>query len=95
MRKTCWSRWSCLTDRLIGEEDVRQLLGLGGDEMALELVGHIIGKSVKDGIATVNSASEQGTDLRQLCCEGTLEYLRALLLIKTGARARTSATPTR
>ena len=70
----------------ISEDDVRQLLGLGGDEMALELVGHIIGKSVKDGIATVNSASEQGTDLRQLL-RGTLEYLRALLLIKTGAGA--------
>ena len=70
----------------ISEDDVRQLLGLGGDEMALELVGHIIGKSVKDGIATVNGASEQGTDLRQLL-RGTLEYLRALLLIKTGAGA--------
>ena len=70
----------------ISEDDVRQLLGLGGDEMALELVGHIIGKSVKDGIATVSSASEQGTDLRQLL-RGTLEYLRALLLIKTGAGA--------
>ena len=70
----------------IREDDVRQLLGLGGDEMALELVGQIIGKSVKDGIATVNGASEQGTDLRQLL-RGTLEYLRALLLIKTGAGA--------
>ena len=70
----------------ISEDDVRQLLGLGGDEMALELVGHIIGKSVKDGIETVNGASEQGTDLRQLL-RGALEYLRALLLIKTGAGA--------
>ncbi len=70
----------------ISEEDVRQLLGLGGDEMALELVGHVIGKSIKDGIATVNNALEQGTDLRQLL-RGTLEFLRALLLIKTGAGA--------
>ena len=70
----------------ISEEDVRQLLGLGGDEIALELVRHIVGKSVKDGIATVNSASEKGTDLRQLL-RGTLEYLRALLLIKTGVGA--------
>ena len=70
----------------ISEDDVRQLLGLGGDEIALKLVGHIIGKSVKDGIATVNDASQQGTDLRQLL-RGTLEYLRALLLIKTGAGA--------
>ncbi|MYC07203.1 MAG: DNA polymerase III subunit gamma/tau [Chloroflexi bacterium] len=70
----------------ISEDDVRQLLGLGGDEMALELVRHIIAKSVKDGITTVNGASEQGTDLRQLL-RGTLEYLRALLLLKTGAGA--------
>ena len=70
----------------ISEDDVRQMLGLGGDEIALELVRHIIGKSVKDGIATVNNASEQGTDLRQLL-RGALEYLRALLLIKTGAGA--------
>ena len=70
----------------ISEDDVRQLLGLGGDEMALELVRHIIAKSVKDGISTVNGASEQGTDLRQLL-RGTLEYLRALLLLKTGAGA--------
>ncbi|MDE2688867.1 MAG: DNA polymerase III subunit gamma/tau [Chloroflexota bacterium] len=70
----------------IREDDVRQLLGLGGDEIALELVRHIIAKSVKDGISTVNGASEQGTDLRQLL-RGTLEYLRALLLIKTGAGA--------
>ena len=70
----------------ISEDDVRQMLGLGGDEIALELVRHIIGKSVKDGIATVNDATEQGTDLRQLL-RGALEYLRALLLIKTGAGA--------
>ena len=70
----------------ISEDDVRQLLGLGGDEIALELVGHIIGKSVKDGISAVNGASQKGTDLRQLL-RGTLEYMRALLLIKTGAGA--------
>ena len=70
----------------ISEDDVRQMLGLGGDEIALALVRHTIGKSVKDGIATVNNATEQGTDLRQLL-RGTLEYLRALLLIKTGAGA--------
>ena len=70
----------------ISEDDVRQMLGLGGDEIVLELVRHIIGKSIKDGIATVNDATEQGTDLRHLL-RGTLEYLRALLLIKTGAGA--------
>ena len=70
----------------IDEDDVRQLLKLGGDEMALELVGHIVGKSVSEGIAAINSTSEQGNDLRQLL-RGTLEYLRSLLLIKTGVGA--------
>ena len=31
----------------ISEDDVRQMLGLGGDEIVLELVKHIIGKSVR------------------------------------------------
>ncbi len=68
----------------VDEENVRNLLGLGGDEMAMELVVHIIGKSVSEGITAINSASEQGNDLRQLL-RGALEYLRSLLLIKTGA----------
>ena len=44
----------------ISEDDVRQMLGLGGDEIVLELVRHIIGKSVKDGIAAVNDAYRAG-----------------------------------
>ena len=67
----------------VSEEDVRQLLGLGGDEIALKLMEHVIGKAVREGIAAINGASEQGTDLRQLL-RGALDYMRALLLIKTG-----------
>lgn len=68
----------------VNEDNVRRLLGLGGDESALALAAHIVGKSVSDGISAVNAASEQGGDLRQLLRQ-TLEYLRALLLIKAGA----------
>lgn len=68
----------------VSEDDVRQLLGLGGDGMALQLVSHILGRSVGEGIAAVNEASGQGSDLRQLL-RLTLEYLRGLLLIKAGA----------
>lgn len=68
----------------VSEDNVRRLLGLGGDESALALAAHIVGKSVGDGISAVNAAAEQGSDLRQLLRQ-TLEYLRALLLIKAGA----------
>lgn len=68
----------------VSEDNVRRLLGLGGDETALALAAHIVGKSVSDGISAVNAAAEQGSDLRQLLRQ-TLEYLRALLLIKAGA----------
>ncbi|MCH7624733.1 MAG: DNA polymerase III subunit gamma/tau [Chloroflexi bacterium] len=68
----------------ISEENVRDLLGLGGDEMALELVGHIVGRSIKEGLTLINEVAGQGNDLRQLH-RGTMEFLRAVLLLKTGA----------
>lgn len=68
----------------VNEDNVRRLLGLGGDEAALAFAAHIVSKSVSEGISAVNAASEQGGDLRQLLRQ-TLEYLRALLLIKAGA----------
>ena len=68
----------------VSEENVRQLLGLGGDEMALTLAERIVGKAVSEGISAINAAAEQGSDLRQLLRQ-TLEYMRALLLIKAGA----------
>ena len=71
----------------VSEENVRQLLGLGGDEMALTLAERIVGKAVSEGISAINAAAEQGSDLRQLLRQ-TLEYMRALLLIKAGAGAQ-------
>ena len=68
----------------ISEDNVRDLLGLGGDEAALELAAHVVGGSVRDGITAVNGAAAQGNDLRQLL-RATVEYLRVLLLIKAGA----------
>ena len=70
----------------ISEENVRDLLGLGGDEMALELVGHIVGRSVKEGLTLINEVAGQGNDLRQLH-RSTMEFLRAVLLLRTGAAA--------
>ena len=58
------------------------MLGLGSDEAALDLVGHITGKDVKEGLKLINQVSGEGNDLRQLH-RGVVEYLRAILLLKT------------
>ena len=66
-------------------EQVSDLLELGSDERALELVGHIVHRSVKDGLTLVDQLAGEGVDLRQLH-RGVLEFLRGLLLTKSGAR---------
>jgi DNA polymerase-3 subunit gamma/tau len=71
-------------DPPITEENVRDLLGLGGDEMALVLVEHIVGKAIAEGISAINQVAHEGNDIRQLH-RGIVEYLRAVLLLKTKA----------
>ena len=66
------------------EQHVRDLLQLGGDEAALDLVGHIINRETPKGLTVINQVAAQGSDLRQLH-RGVMEFLRALLLIKTNA----------
>ena len=68
----------------VTEEHVRDLLELGNDEAALELVGHIIACDVRGGLRVINEVADQGSDLRQLH-RGVMEYLRGVLLIKTDA----------
>ena len=70
----------------LDEERLRDMLELGDDEKALEAVGHIIGRSVRDGLMAINRAASEGQDIRQLH-RGIVEYLRAALLIKSGAEA--------
>ena len=65
------------------EDHARDMLDMGGDETALELVGHIVSRSVPDGLTAINKVAEQGSDLRNLH-RGAMEYLRAVLLVKTG-----------
>ena len=65
------------------EDNARDLLDMGGDETALELVVQIVARSVADGLSTINRVAGQGSDLRNLH-RGTMEYLRALLLLKAG-----------
>jgi DNA polymerase-3 subunit gamma/tau len=68
----------------LSDEQVRDLLGLGGDEMALDLAEHAINKNVREALTVINQVAGQGSDLRQLH-RGALEYLRAVLLVKSGA----------
>lgn len=66
------------------EKQVRDLLELDTDERALELVGHVLGKDVRDGLGLINDMVADGGDLRQLH-RGATEYLRGALLLKSGA----------
>ncbi len=62
---------------------VQSLLGITGDWRARELIKHIVNNDVSSGIATINAVNNDGLDLRQFNRE-LVEYLRGLLLIKTG-----------
>ena len=61
---------------------VQAILGITGDSRTRELVKHITNNNVSAGLATINSVNSDGLDLRQFNRE-LVEYLRALLLIKT------------
>ncbi len=63
---------------------VQTILGITGDWRVKELVKHIISNDVSTGMATINSVNSDGLDLRQFNRE-LVEYLRGLLLIKTGS----------
>ncbi len=65
-------------------QEAQALLGVSGDRRSRELVEHIINKNIAGGIATINNVNNDGLDLRQFHRE-LIEYLRMLLLIKTGS----------
>jgi DNA polymerase-3 subunit gamma/tau len=60
------------------------LLGISGDQRSKELVSHIINKDTTAGITTLNNVNNDGLDLRQFHRE-LVDYLRLLLLVKTGS----------
>jgi len=63
---------------------VQAILGITGDWRTKELVKHIINNDVSAGITTINSVNSDGLDLQQFNRE-LVEYLRGLLLVKTGS----------
>ncbi len=64
-------------------QQVQAILGITGDQRAKKLVKHIVEKDISAGIATISSINSDGLDLRQFNRE-MVEYLRSLLLLKTG-----------
>jgi DNA polymerase-3 subunit gamma/tau len=68
----------------VGLQQVQAMLGTTGDWRVKEVVRHIVDNDVSAGIATINSVNSDGLDLRQFNRE-LVEYLRGLLLIKTGS----------
>jgi len=65
---------------------VQDTLGITTDFRVKELVGHIVRKDLAAGLATINSIVSDGLDLPQLN-RGLVEYLRNMLLVKSGAEA--------
>jgi len=63
---------------------VQAILGITGDWRTKELVKHIINNDVSAGITTISSVNNDGLDLQQFNRE-LVEYLRGLLLVKTGS----------
>ncbi len=68
----------------VGLQQVQAILGATGDWRVREVVKHIINNDISAGITTINSVNNDGLDLRQFNRE-LVEYLRGLLLIKTGS----------
>ena len=66
------------------EDAVSDLLDLGNDQRALELVGHVVDKATQEGLTVINQVAADGVDLRQFHRAST-EYLRGVLLLKSGA----------
>jgi DNA polymerase-3 subunit gamma/tau len=65
-------------------QQAQALLGISGDRRSRELMGHIVNKDIAAGISTINNVNNDGLDLRQFHRE-LMEYLRMLLLVKTGS----------
>lgn len=65
-------------------DQIRDMLGLGGDAEALKLARHVVAKTVGEGLSTITEVSNSGADLRQLQRSVT-EFLRSVMLIKSGS----------
>jgi DNA polymerase III subunit gamma/tau len=70
---------------------VQELLGMTGDARIRQLVRQIVDEDIKGAVATINSVNSDGLDLRHFKRE-LIEYLRGLLLVKTGSHEAVDVT---
>ena len=69
----------------IGIKEVHDLLGLGQGEGALEFTRYLLMGNTSAALATINRATWEGEDLRQLHRQ-TLDTLRGVLMLQCGSR---------
>ena len=69
----------------ISPEQVRELLGVGGEDRALALVKHVLSNNTSQALEVINAAAAEGLDLRPLH-RMTVDFLRAVLLMKSGVK---------
>jgi DNA polymerase III subunit gamma/tau len=67
-------------------QQLLSMLGITGDIRAKEIIKHIVANDISAGMSTLNAVNNDGLDLRQFNRE-LVNYLRELLLVKTGAAA--------
>jgi DNA polymerase-3 subunit gamma/tau len=75
----------------ISFQQVQDLLGISGDARVRELIKYIVEDNVAKAVATINSVNNDGLDLRNFKRE-MVEYLRSLLLVKTGSESSVDMT---
>lgn len=66
-------------------EQVRELLGIGGEERAVALVKHLLTNNTTAALELINAVTSEGQDLRPLH-RMTVDFLRAALLMKSGVK---------
>ncbi len=69
----------------VSMEQVRELLGISGEERALALVKHLLGGQTAAALELINQTAAEGLDLRPLH-RMTVDFLRACLLLKSGVK---------
>jgi len=63
---------------------IQELLGISGDARVRELAAHIVAGDITAGMTLINAVNHDGLDLKQFNRE-LLAYLRAVLLVRSGA----------
>jgi DNA polymerase-3 subunit gamma/tau len=64
-------------------DQIQAELGMGWDSRVRELARCVVGRDLAAGLRTANNLNSDGVDLRQFNL-GLVEYLRGLLLVKSG-----------